>query len=139
MRCIKLLASFCVRGLSTPKSVKGLGSIVVDPLLRAAFFCSRCEAWEKVRRFLVGLDGLIGEPDGSPCKVGVAATDIATGLYAHGAIMAALISRQQTGRGLWIDCNLFETQVSESSGTDYTLLLSLCVRVFNRVADRSQG
>ena len=30
-----------------------------------------------------------GEPDGPPCKVGVAVTDIATGLYAHGAIMAA--------------------------------------------------
>jgi succinate---hydroxymethylglutarate CoA-transferase len=44
-------------------------------------------------------------------KVGVAVTDIATGLYAHGAIMAAIISRQQTGNGVWIDLNLFETQV----------------------------
>jgi hypothetical protein len=52
-----------------------------------------------------------GEPEGPPCKVGVAATDVATGLYAHGAIMAGLISRQQTGKGVWIDCNLFETQV----------------------------
>ena len=52
-----------------------------------------------------------GEPDGPPCKVGVAATDVATGLYTHGAIMAALISRQQTGKGVWIDCNLFESQV----------------------------
>jgi succinate---hydroxymethylglutarate CoA-transferase len=38
-------------------------------------------------------------------------TDISTGLYAHGAIMAALISRQKTGKGVWIDCNLFESQV----------------------------
>ncbi|RXW24513.1 hypothetical protein EST38_g1369 [Candolleomyces aberdarensis] len=59
-----------------------------------------------------GLMHITGEPGGSPCKVGVAATDIATGLYAHGAIMAALISRQQTGRGVWIDCNLFETQIA---------------------------
>lgn len=50
-------------------------------------------------------------------QVGVASTDIATGLYAHGAIMAALISRQQTGKGVWIDCNLFETQVSCSELT----------------------
>lgn len=34
-----------------------------------------------------------GEPDRPPSKVGVAVTDIATGLYAHGAIMAALLSR----------------------------------------------
>lgn len=60
-----------------------------------------------------GLMHITGEPDRPPCKVGVAATDIATGLYAHGAIMAALISRQQTGKGVWIDCNLFETQGQE--------------------------
>ena len=34
-----------------------------------------------------------------------------TGLYAHGAVMAALRSVNQTGKGVWIDCNLFETQV----------------------------
>ncbi|KAJ7855967.1 CAIB/BAIF family enzyme [Mycena olivaceomarginata] len=59
-----------------------------------------------------GLMHITGEPDRPPSKVGVAATDIATGLYAHGAIMAALLSRQQTGEGVWIDCNLFETQIA---------------------------
>lgn len=58
-----------------------------------------------------GLMHITGEPDGAPCKVGVAATDISTGLYAHGAIMAGLLSRNQTGQGMWVDCNLFETQV----------------------------
>ena len=53
-----------------------------------------------------------GEPDRPPAKVGVASTDITTGLYTHGAIMAAILSRQQTGKGVWIDCNLFESQVS---------------------------
>lgn len=56
-----------------------------------------------------------GEAARPPSKVGVAATDIATGLYAHGAIMAALLSRQQTGKGVWIDCNLFESQVHSIS------------------------
>ncbi|KDQ11099.1 hypothetical protein BOTBODRAFT_35636 [Botryobasidium botryosum FD-172 SS1] len=59
-----------------------------------------------------GLMHITGEPDSPPCKVGVAVTDISTGLYAHGAIMAALISRQQTGRGVWVDCNLFESQIA---------------------------
>ncbi|EIM85835.1 CAIB/BAIF family enzyme [Stereum hirsutum FP-91666 SS1] len=59
-----------------------------------------------------GLMHITGEPDRPPSKVGVAVTDIATGLYAHGAIMAALLSRQQTGCGVWIDCNLFESQVA---------------------------
>ncbi|THG98493.1 hypothetical protein EW026_g3699 [Hermanssonia centrifuga] len=59
-----------------------------------------------------GLMHITGEPGGPPCKVGVAVTDVATGLYAHGAIMAALISRQQTNKGVWIDCNLFESQLA---------------------------
>ncbi|KAH7910833.1 Hpt, histidine phosphotransferase protein [Hygrophoropsis aurantiaca] len=59
-----------------------------------------------------GLMHITGEPDRAPSKVGVAVTDIMTGLYAHGAIMAALRSVQQTGEGVWIDCNLFESQLA---------------------------
>lgn len=49
--------------------------------------------------------------DGEPCKVGVAMTDLSTGLYAHGAIMAAILQRQKSGQGQHIDCDLFSTQV----------------------------
>ncbi|PFH53883.1 hypothetical protein AMATHDRAFT_186479 [Amanita thiersii Skay4041] len=70
-----------------------------------------------------GLMHITGEPDRPPCKVGVAVTDISTGLYAHGAIMAALLSRQQTGTGVWIDCNLFETQIAglANIGSNYLI------------------
>ena len=40
-------------------------------------------------------------------------TDLATGLYAHGAIMAALIQRNQTGKGQNINCDLLSTQVCQ--------------------------
>ncbi|ETO30414.1 hypothetical protein RFI_06706 [Reticulomyxa filosa] len=40
-----------------------------------------------------GLMDITGEADGSPCKTGVALIDVITGLYAHGAILAALRSR----------------------------------------------
>ncbi|TRY63024.1 hypothetical protein TCAL_05566 [Tigriopus californicus] len=59
-----------------------------------------------------GLLHITGEPNGPPCKVGVALTDVCTGLYAHGAIMAALLARAKSGRGQKIDCNLLATQVS---------------------------
>ena len=49
--------------------------------------------------------------DGEPCKVGVAMTDLSTGLYAYGSVMAALWHRLKTGRGQHIDCNLLSTQV----------------------------
>ncbi|XP_059473591.1 succinate--hydroxymethylglutarate CoA-transferase [Neocloeon triangulifer] len=59
-----------------------------------------------------GLLGITGPRDGDPCKVGVAMTDIATGLYAHGAILAALLQKKVTGRGQKIDVNLLSTQVA---------------------------
>ncbi|XP_064613790.1 succinate--hydroxymethylglutarate CoA-transferase-like [Liolophura sinensis] len=59
-----------------------------------------------------GLMHITGPAEGEPCKVGVAMTDLSTGLYAHGAIMAAILQRQATGVGQHIDCNLFSTQVA---------------------------
>jgi succinate--hydroxymethylglutarate CoA-transferase len=45
-------------------------------------------------------------------KPGVGLTDMCTGLYLHGAILAALRSRDVTGHGQQVDTSLFETQVS---------------------------
>ncbi|PSN48104.1 Succinate--hydroxymethylglutarate CoA-transferase [Blattella germanica] len=59
-----------------------------------------------------GLLHITGPEGGEPCKVGVAMVDMSTGLYAHGAILAALLQRTQTGRGQKIDCNLLSTQIS---------------------------
>uniref|UniRef100_A0A914M7A1 Uncharacterized protein n=1 Tax=Meloidogyne incognita TaxID=6306 RepID=A0A914M7A1_MELIC len=47
-----------------------------------------------------------------PCKPGVAVTDLMTGLYAHGAILAALLHRDKTGEGQQIQCNLLSTQLA---------------------------
>ncbi|XP_063702084.1 succinate--hydroxymethylglutarate CoA-transferase [Culicoides brevitarsis] len=59
-----------------------------------------------------GLLDITGPEDGAPCKVGVAMTDLATGLYAHGAILAAILHRNATGMGQKIDANLLSTQVA---------------------------
>lgn len=56
-----------------------------------------------------GLLHITGQRDGPPSKVGVAVTDIATGLYAHGAILAALLQRERTKRGQKIDVDLLST------------------------------
>lgn len=50
--------------------------------------------------------------DGEPCKVGIAITDLSTGLYAVSAILASILSRQTTGKGQHIDCNLLSTNVA---------------------------
>lgn len=59
-----------------------------------------------------GLLHITGSENGPPAKVGVAVTDLATGLYAHGAILAALLQRASTGKGQKIDVNLLSTQVA---------------------------
>ena len=55
-----------------------------------------------------GLMSVTGEPDGQPQKVGVAVTDIFTGVYATTAILAALHQRAATGKGQHIDMALFD-------------------------------
>ncbi|WP_133490453.1 CaiB/BaiF CoA-transferase family protein [Alcanivorax sp. 24] len=53
-----------------------------------------------------------GEPGAGPMKVGVALTDITTGLYSTIAILGALEHRNQTGEGQHIDMALLDVQVS---------------------------
>jgi crotonobetainyl-CoA:carnitine CoA-transferase CaiB-like acyl-CoA transferase len=59
-----------------------------------------------------GLMSITGEADGEPQKVGVAVTDLMTGVYATTAILAALHERARTGRGRVIDAALFDVQVA---------------------------
>ncbi|WP_102225868.1 CaiB/BaiF CoA transferase family protein [Acidimangrovimonas sediminis] len=59
-----------------------------------------------------GLMSVTGAPDGQPQKVGVAVTDIFTGLYAATAVLAALHQRQSTGRGQQIDMALLDVATS---------------------------
>jgi crotonobetainyl-CoA:carnitine CoA-transferase CaiB-like acyl-CoA transferase len=59
-----------------------------------------------------GLMSITGEPDGEPMKVGVAITDILTGMYAATAILAALAYRERSGRGQHIDLALLDVQVA---------------------------
>ncbi|CAG8664883.1 10407_t:CDS:2 [Cetraspora pellucida] len=67
-----------------------------------------------------GLMYITGEEDGPPVKVGVAIT----GLYTHGAIMAALISRSKTNLGQRIDCSLIECQVASLANIASNYLIS---------------
>jgi len=59
-----------------------------------------------------GLMSITGEKGGEPQKVGVAVTDLMTGVYATTAILAALHERHTTGRGRYIDASLFDVQVA---------------------------
>lgn len=73
---------------------------------------ARRAGYDVIAAAMSGLMHITGPENGDPTRVGVAMTDLATGLYAHGAMMAALYDRQRTGYGQRIECNLLSTQVS---------------------------
>ena len=54
-----------------------------------------------------GLASITGSPQ-EPGRVGVSVCDIAAGMYAHSAILLALLERQSTGDGKSISCSLFD-------------------------------
>lgn len=73
---------------------------------------------------MAGLMSITGEPGREPQKVGVAVSDIFTGLYAVIAIQAALRHAEATGVGQYIDMALFDTQISVLGNQNLNYLVS---------------
>lgn len=73
---------------------------------------------------MAGLMSVTGAPDGQPQKVGVAVTDIFTGVYAATAILAALVQRGVTGTGQHIDMALLDVATSIMANQAMNYLVS---------------
>ena len=71
-----------------------------------------------------GMMSVTGPADGQPQKVGVAVTDIFTGVYASTAILAALVQRGRTGEGQQIDMALLDVAVSVMANQAMNYLVS---------------
>ncbi|XP_022448754.1 succinate--hydroxymethylglutarate CoA-transferase isoform X3 [Delphinapterus leucas] len=127
VKIIKELAAVCdvfVENYVPGKlSAMGLGYEDIDVVAPHVVYCSitgygqtgplsQRAGYDAVASAVSGLMHITGPEDGDPVRPGVAMTDLATGLYAYGAIMAGLIQRYKTGKGLFIDCNLLSSQVA---------------------------
>ncbi|CAO2595276.1 Succinate--hydroxymethylglutarate CoA-transferase, partial [Lemmus lemmus] len=104
-------------------SEMGLGYEDIDKIAPHIIYCSitgygqtgpmsQRAGYDAIASAMSGLMHITGPEDGDPVRPGVAMTDLATGLFAYGAIMAGLIQRYRTGKGLFIDCNLLSSQVA---------------------------
>jgi crotonobetainyl-CoA:carnitine CoA-transferase CaiB-like acyl-CoA transferase len=71
-----------------------------------------------------GLMSITGPAGGEPQKVGVAVTDIFTGLYSVIAIQAALRHAEATGQGQFLDMALFDAQISVLANQNLNFLVS---------------
>jgi crotonobetainyl-CoA:carnitine CoA-transferase CaiB-like acyl-CoA transferase len=73
---------------------------------------------------MAGLMSVTGESGGQPQKVGVAVTDIFTGVYAATAVLAALVQRGVTGLGQHIDMALLDVATSIMANQAMNYLVS---------------
>ncbi|XP_074235890.1 succinyl-CoA:glutarate CoA-transferase isoform X3 [Saimiri boliviensis] len=127
VKIIKELAAVCdvfvENYLPGKLSAMGLGYEDIDKIAPHIIYCSitgygqtgpisQRAGYDAVASAVSGLMHITGPEDGEPVRPGVAMTDLATGLYAYGAIMAGLIQKYKTGKGLFIDCNLLSSQVA---------------------------
>jgi crotonobetainyl-CoA:carnitine CoA-transferase CaiB-like acyl-CoA transferase len=65
-------------------------------------------AYDMIVQALAGGMSLTGEPDGAPVRAGIPIGDIAAGMYATIAILAALHRRHATGQGETIDISMLD-------------------------------
>lgn len=59
-----------------------------------------------------GLMSLTGEVDGDPIRYPIPIADVTTGIYSAFAIVAALLARERTGEGQFLDMALLDSQIS---------------------------
>ncbi|MCY1126537.1 CaiB/BaiF CoA-transferase family protein [Frigidibacter sp. RF13] len=80
-----------------------------------------------------GLMSVTGDPDGQPQKVGVAVSDIFTGVYAATGILAALHQRDRTGEGQQVDMALLDvtTAIMANQAMNYLATGRAPVRLGN--------
>jgi crotonobetainyl-CoA:carnitine CoA-transferase CaiB-like acyl-CoA transferase len=79
------------------------------------------KAYDMLVQSEAGLIAMTGTPE-SPAKTGVAAADIAAGLYAFSGVLAALLRRTQTGEGGHVDVSMFDAVVEWMGYPLYTTM-----------------
>lgn len=73
---------------------------------------SKKAAYDIIMQGMGGLMGITGEEGRPPVKVGIAITDIAAGMYAVSAILAAIYAREKGKGGHYIDISMLDCQAA---------------------------
>jgi crotonobetainyl-CoA:carnitine CoA-transferase CaiB-like acyl-CoA transferase len=68
--------------------------------------------YDLIVQAIAGLMSLTGAPDGPPYRAGISVFDVMAGLHATIGVLAALHSRQSTGRGQHVEVNLMSSALS---------------------------
>ncbi len=67
---------------------------------------------DQIAQGMGGLMSITGPPGGGPWRVGIAISDLCSGMFLAHGIMAALIERERSGEGQWVHTSLLESQIA---------------------------
>jgi len=73
---------------------------------------SRLPGYDLVLQGMGGMPSLTGPVDGPPFKMAGSIADMVTALHAFGAISAALVQKERTGRGQFLDLSMYDGQLA---------------------------
>jgi crotonobetainyl-CoA:carnitine CoA-transferase CaiB-like acyl-CoA transferase len=68
--------------------------------------------FDQIAQGMGGLMSITGLPGQGPVRVGVPIADLAAGLYCALGILVALLAREATGRGQWVQTSLLQAQIA---------------------------
>ena len=68
--------------------------------------------FDQVAQGMGGLMSITGLPGQGPVRAGIPVADLSAGLYTALGILTALIGRQHTGTGQWVQSSLLEAQIA---------------------------
>jgi formyl-CoA transferase len=68
--------------------------------------------YDQVAQGMGGLMSVTGMPGQGPVRAGIAVADITAGLYCAMGILAALLEREVSGEGQWVDSSLLTAQIA---------------------------
>jgi crotonobetainyl-CoA:carnitine CoA-transferase CaiB-like acyl-CoA transferase len=67
---------------------------------------------DQIAQGMGGLMSITGPPGSGPWRVGIAICDLAAGMFLAHGIMAALLEREQSGKGQWVQTSLLEACIA---------------------------
>lgn len=67
---------------------------------------------DQIAQGLGGLMSITGPPGGGPWRVGIPIADLCSGMYLAHGIMAALLERERSGEGQWVQTSLLEAMIA---------------------------
>jgi crotonobetainyl-CoA:carnitine CoA-transferase CaiB-like acyl-CoA transferase len=67
--------------------------------------------FDQIAQGMGGLMMVTGEPGRGPMRAGTAVADLAAGIYAACGVLTALLERETSGEGQWVQSNLLQAQI----------------------------